>query len=84
MNCILYLNFLFLLRRHHLHHEHEPQMLAWRQQALAMIEERDRREAVLANRAGAAQVLADLRRRAGMADDQMLATTALAGPTKTR
>ncbi len=61
-------------RRDHLHHAHEPQMVAWRAQALALIEARDRREQAVASAVDAAQVLADLKRRAGMSE----ATPALA------
>lgn len=68
-------------RRHHLHHEHEPQMVAWRQQALALIEERDRREQVAAARNSSAQVLAELKRRAGISDERPTATAALASRT---
>ncbi|UCV03597.1 tetratricopeptide repeat protein [Dechloromonas denitrificans] len=71
-------------RRHHLHHEHQPQMVAWRQQALALIEERDRREQVAAARNGSAQVLADLKRRAGISDERPTATVALASQTSLR
>lgn len=71
-------------RRHHLHHEHEPQMVSWRQQALVLIEERDRREQVAASRNSSAQVLADLKRRAGMADARPTETAALASPTSIR
>lgn len=51
-------------RRHHLHHEHEPQMVAWRQQALALIDESDRREQLASTRRNDAQILADLQARA--------------------
>ena len=53
-------------RAHHAHHDHTPQMVAWRRQAAALIQERDLRESLAASRANADQVLADLRRRAGM------------------
>lgn len=53
-------------RRDHMHHEHSPQMQTWRKQALAMIEARDRQETSFASRRDGAQVLADLRRRAGL------------------
>lgn len=71
-------------RRHHLHHDHEPKMLAWRQQALTLIDDRDRREQLAASRATAVQVLADLKRRAGLAAEPPLATAALAGATQLR
>ena len=50
----------------HLHHDHHPQMQAWRKQAAELIAERDMREAALASRRNSDQVMADLRRRAGM------------------
>lgn len=71
-------------RKHHLHHDHEPKMVAWRQQALAMIEERDRREQLAASRSSATQVLAELRRRAGMAGERLTETAALAPVTTIR
>ncbi|MBL8489185.1 MAG: sel1 repeat family protein [Rhodocyclaceae bacterium] len=52
-------------RAHHAHHGHDEQMQRWRRQALGLIEERDRREAVAAAR-DADAVLAELRRRAGL------------------
>lgn len=64
-------------RKHHLHHEHEPKMVAWRQQALALIDERDRREQVAASRASSVQVLAELRRRAGVSSERPMETAAL-------
>lgn len=66
-------------RKHHLHHDHEPKMVVWRQQALALIEERDRRERFLASRTSADQVLADLKNRAGMANPPHTLTAALNG-----
>lgn len=65
-------------RQHHLHHEHDPQMQAWRQQAAAWVDERDRREALVANRRQADQILADLRFRAGLLPEHPLATAASA------
>lgn len=65
-------------RQHHLHHEHDPQMQAWRQQAAAWVDERDRREALVANRRQADQILADLRFRAGLLPERPLATAASA------
>lgn len=49
----------------HLHHDHHPQMVAWRAQAAKLIDERDRREAFAASRRSSAQVMADLKRRSG-------------------
>ncbi|WP_374344721.1 tetratricopeptide repeat protein [Azonexus sp.] len=55
-----------LHRRHHMHHAHTPQMVAWRQQALALIDDRDRREQLAAARRDGAVVVAELQRRAGL------------------
>lgn len=71
-------------RKHHLHHEHEPKMVAWRQQALALIEERDRREQLAASRASSTQVLAELKRRAGMVAERPTETAALDTATRIR
>lgn len=71
-------------RKHHLHHDHEPKMVAWRQQALALIEERDRREQLAASRASSQQVLAELKRRAGLNDAPPLATAAWSGSSQVR
>lgn len=49
----------------HLHHDHHPHMVAWRQQAAKLIDERDRREAFASSRLTSDQVMADLKRRAG-------------------
>ena len=51
-------------------------MVAWRQQALALIDDRDRREQLVAQRQQGALVLADLRRRAGLAVEPTLAAVA--------
>lgn len=64
-------------RKHHLHHMHQPQMAAWRQQALVLIDERDRREQLAASRSQSAQVLADLKQRAGLRDTLPTMTAAL-------
>ncbi len=50
----------------HLHHDHHPQMMAWRQQAAELIAARDMHDALFASRKNEAQVMADLRRRAGI------------------
>lgn len=71
-------------RKHHLHHEHDPKMVAWRQQALALIEERDRREQLAASRDASAQVVAELRRRAGMMPERPTETAALDTLTRIR
>lgn len=60
-------------RRHHLHHQHTPQFQQWRKQAQALIEERDRREALARSRQNDAQILADLQRRAGIGAAQSAA-----------
>jgi uncharacterized protein len=67
---------LTLKRSHHAHHANTPQMKAWRTQAVALIQERDMREAILASRGNgddATKVLAELRRRAGIANTPTLA-----------
>jgi TPR repeat protein len=66
-----------LHRTHHAHHDHTSQMQAWRRQAAALIQERDLRESLAASRANADQVLADLRRRAGMEAAPALAETSI-------
>jgi len=53
-------------RAHHAHHDDTPQMQAWRRQAAALIRERDLRESLAASRENADQVMAELRRRAGI------------------
>jgi hypothetical protein len=67
--------------QHHLHHDSTPQMQAWRRQAVALIDDRDRREALVASRANSAQVLADLKARAGMTAKRPLLTAS--GPANT-
>lgn len=49
----------------HLHHDHHPQIQAWRQRAAQLIAEGERREAIAASRRHSDQIMADLRRRAG-------------------
>ena len=70
--------------KHHLHHEHQPKMVAWRKQALALIEERDRREQLAATRNNSAQVLADLKRRAGIKDERPTETAGVTPSTVLR
>ncbi len=48
----------------HTHHGHHPQMMAWRQQAAELIAVSDRREALLASRRNADQIMANLHHRA--------------------
>lgn len=50
--------------QHHLHHEHEPQVVAWRKQALALIDDRDRREQAAMVGKNSQQVIAELKQRA--------------------
>ena len=69
-------------RRQHLHHEHDPQLAAWRRQALALIEERDRRAQVAVSRLSSALVLADLQRRAGMLSEPPSAKALLASSAR--
>lgn len=57
----------------HLHHDHHPQMQAWRQQAAKLIDERDRREAFAASRRDSARMMAELKRRAGTSEAVQLA-----------
>lgn len=70
--------------QHHRHHQHDPKLVAWRQQALALIEARDLREQLAASRDNSNQVLADLRRRAGMTGEPPTQTAALAATTNLR
>jgi TPR repeat protein len=70
--------------KHHMHHLHTPQMAAWREQARAMLVERDQREYVAASRNNSAQVLADLKRRAGMESPDTVTTAAVSGNTLIR
>jgi hypothetical protein len=51
-------------RQEHVHHHHTAQYLQWQQQALALIEERDRREARAAARRDGEAIMAELKRRA--------------------
>jgi len=53
-------------RQHHWHHAQSPQMQEWRRQAATLIWQRDMRESMAASTDGGA-ILADLRRRAGLA-----------------
>ena len=71
-------------RKHHMHHMHTPQMAAWRDQARAMIDERDQREQLAAARKNSDQVLAELKQRAGIGAEKPTATAALAGDTRIR
>lgn len=55
----------FTKNRHdHMHHHHNPQFQKWQQQARALIDERDRREAVAISRHEGERVLAELKHRA--------------------
>ena len=48
----------------HAHHDHHPQMQAWRKQAATLIWASDMRESIAASRGNGDQVLAELKRRA--------------------
>ncbi len=48
----------------HLHHDHHPQMQAWRKQAAELIWASEMRESIAASRSNSVQVLAELKRRA--------------------
>ena len=71
-------------RKHHMHHLHTPQMAAWREQARALLDDRDHREQVAASRKNSDQVLAELKHRAGMVADKPTATAALVSDTLLR
>jgi TPR repeat protein len=68
-------------RKHHMHHAQTPQMQAWREQARVMLDDRDRRESAAAAGRNGTRVVADLRRRAGMVDEQRAETTIIAPAT---
>lgn len=48
----------------HAHHDHHPQMQAWRKQAANLIWTSDMRESIAASRGNSDRVLAELKRRA--------------------
>jgi TPR repeat protein len=73
-----------LHHKHHMHHLHTPQMAAWRERARAMIVERDQREYVAASRKNSAQILADLKQRAGMGYPEPVSTASLNSGTVIR
>lgn len=54
-------------RQHHIHHQHDPKLQKWRKEAAELIWARDMRESLAASRQNAAEVVAELQRRAGMA-----------------
>ena len=64
--------------QHHLHHQHTPQMQAWRRQAAGLIAETERRESLAAARRDGPQVVAELQRRAGMTAERPQAAATLA------
>ena len=64
-------------RKHHMHHAQTPQMQAWREQARVMLDDRDRRESAVASGRDGAQVVADLKRRAGMVDARRIETATI-------
>lgn len=51
-------------RQQHAHHQHHAQFQQWQQQARALIDARDRREALAAARRDGERVMAELRQRA--------------------
>lgn len=53
-----------LNRREHMHHHHSAQFQQWQQQARALIDERDRREAAALARRDGDRIVAELKRRA--------------------
>jgi hypothetical protein len=59
-------------RQEHAHHHHHPQYVSWQKQAVALIEERDRREAAQVAKRDGERVLAELRRRAGLLETEAL------------
>lgn len=59
-------------RQEHAHHHHHPQYVNWQKQAAALIEERDRREAAQVAKRDGERVLAELRRRAGAPETEVL------------
>lgn len=71
-------------RKHHMHHLHTPQMAAWRDQARALLDDRDRREQLATSRKNSDQVLAELKHRAGMVAEKPTATAALVSNTLIR
>lgn len=71
-------------RKQHMHHDHDPKMVAWRRRALAMIEERDRREQLAASRTNAHLVVAELQRRAGLIAERPVETASLPSETTIR
>ena len=71
-------------RKHHMHHLHTPQMAAWREQARALLDVRDRREQLAASGKNSDQVLAELKQRAGLSAERPTATAALSSETQIR
>ena len=67
----------------HLHHDHHPHIVAWRKQAAELIEARDLRESALASRRNSDQIMAELRRRAGMTVAGQAAPQLAAGTLQT-
>jgi TPR repeat protein len=67
----------------HLHHDHHPQMQAWQKQAAELIAAGERREALVTSRRNSDQVMADLRRRAGMTVAAQAAPQLAAGKLQT-
>lgn len=68
-------------RKHHMHHLNTPQMAAWRDQARALLDDRDRRERFASSRKNSDQILAELKQRAGMGTEKPTTTVMLVGNT---
>jgi len=51
-------------REHHRHHDHDPQLIAWRKQANALIWQRDMAESMARSQQDSARMIAELQRRA--------------------
>lgn len=74
-----------LNRRQHAHHQHHAQFQQWQRQARALIEERDRREALAASRRDGERIVAELRRRAAeVAEAQAAAQVTVASAAGAR
>jgi TPR repeat protein len=65
----------------HLHHEHHPQMAAWREHAAQLIWARDMRESIASRQQDSQQVLAELKRRAGLSSVAEKPTQLASGET---
>lgn len=71
-------------RREHVHHHHSAQHVQWQQQALALIEARERRETAANSKRDGAIILAELKRRAALVAETLAETVvAVAKPRTT-